>query len=59
MRNGIHELDDVQLDEVNAGSFLNTVLSGASEIASAVGGALKTIGQAAACQADPFACPPP
>ncbi len=59
MRDSIHELDDVELDEVNGGSFLNTLLSGASEIASAVGGALKTVGQAAACQNDPFACPPP
>ena len=53
------ELNDAELDTVNGGSsFWNSVKDGAAAIASTVGGTLKAVGEAAACQADPFTCRP-
>ena len=57
MRNEPHELNEAELEQVNGGSFLNTLKDGAAAIASAVG-MLQEVGYAAACQADPFTCRP-
>jgi hypothetical protein len=51
----LYELNDAELATVNGGSSLwNSV----KDVASTVGGALKSVGEAAACQADPFTCWP-
>jgi hypothetical protein len=55
----LYELNDAELDTVTGGSSLwNSVKDGAAAIASTVGGTLKAVGEAAACQADPFTCRP-